>query len=343
MTNNDKTVCALTFAYNAEKTLGRCVDSVLGQGYENLVYYVCDDGSQDSTRQIINKYAKEDDRVTPIYIDDKSRSLIDLIPDLISTILMERDDGYFVSIDADDEYKPDFLEKMLPFVTGNGLDLAICGSESASASTGDFISRKKLGYDLILTGKGFSEFFPVYRRYLYDFWGKVYAFPAMKKAYVSFRRRRSAVKGRVSELFNYEVLRASEKVGLFGESLHKYYICPDSYTAKFIPGHIEASIHVYDAAREFLLSHGELSKANQDYLYAIYLGHISEVLDRLYKADMPESEKLPYISRILDCQLTKELLAYDADPQYRNLAARKEFLAGIENRIAEGCWAAQDG
>ena len=39
-----------TFAYNAEKTLERAVDSILNQTYADFTYYLMDHGSTDGTR-----------------------------------------------------------------------------------------------------------------------------------------------------------------------------------------------------------------------------------------------------------------------------------------------------
>ena len=52
-----------TTAYNAEKTIRRCVDSVLQQNYDGeIVYYICENGSTDSTGTILAQYAKDDPR-----------------------------------------------------------------------------------------------------------------------------------------------------------------------------------------------------------------------------------------------------------------------------------------
>ena len=52
--------------YNSEKTLRRCVDSILAQTYENLEVILVNDGSSDKSERIINRYAQEDERVTVV-------------------------------------------------------------------------------------------------------------------------------------------------------------------------------------------------------------------------------------------------------------------------------------
>lgn len=49
--------------YNVEKTLRRCLDSVINQTYKNLEIICVNDGSKDNSLKILNEYAKKDDRI----------------------------------------------------------------------------------------------------------------------------------------------------------------------------------------------------------------------------------------------------------------------------------------
>lgn len=53
-------------AYNAEKTIERCLNSVIEQSYTNVEVIVVDDGSKDRTLSIANEVAKNDSRVKVI-------------------------------------------------------------------------------------------------------------------------------------------------------------------------------------------------------------------------------------------------------------------------------------
>ena len=55
--------------YNGEKTLERCVDSVLKQEYKDFELFLINDGSSDKTREICERYAAADDRVLVIHKD----------------------------------------------------------------------------------------------------------------------------------------------------------------------------------------------------------------------------------------------------------------------------------
>ena len=52
-------------AYNAEKYLEECLESVCGQTYQKLEIIVVDDGSKDATASIKKKYQEQNKRIVP--------------------------------------------------------------------------------------------------------------------------------------------------------------------------------------------------------------------------------------------------------------------------------------
>ena len=55
-------VSVIVVAYNAEKTLSRCLDSLKAQTLQEIEFVCVNDGSQDSTPAIMDAYAAEDPR-----------------------------------------------------------------------------------------------------------------------------------------------------------------------------------------------------------------------------------------------------------------------------------------
>ncbi|MBR3602891.1 MAG: glycosyltransferase family 2 protein, partial [Lachnospiraceae bacterium] len=53
--------------YNAQKTIARCIESILNQDYKNFELLLIDDGSKDDSGSICDIYAGQDERVRVIH------------------------------------------------------------------------------------------------------------------------------------------------------------------------------------------------------------------------------------------------------------------------------------
>ena len=56
-------ISIITPVYNAEKTLDKCIKSIIGQSYKDWELLLIDDGSTDDSLKICNKYAQSDNRI----------------------------------------------------------------------------------------------------------------------------------------------------------------------------------------------------------------------------------------------------------------------------------------
>lgn len=93
--------------YNAEKTLGRTIQSVLQQTIKDFEFIIVDDGSCDESYKIISQYAQEDSRVRMIYQDNAG-------PGIARNKGISQSEGdYIAFIDADDYWENDFLETII--------------------------------------------------------------------------------------------------------------------------------------------------------------------------------------------------------------------------------------
>ncbi|VVB77912.1 Glycosyltransferase AglG [uncultured archaeon] len=64
---NKPSISVLMSAYNSEKYIAEAIESILNQTFKDFEFIIFDDGSEDKTKQIIQKYAKKDKRIIPIY------------------------------------------------------------------------------------------------------------------------------------------------------------------------------------------------------------------------------------------------------------------------------------
>lgn len=70
----DKLVSVIVPAFNREKTIKRCLESILGQSYRSLELIVIDDGSHDRTGAMCDSYEKKDSRVMVFHNENRGVS-----------------------------------------------------------------------------------------------------------------------------------------------------------------------------------------------------------------------------------------------------------------------------
>ena len=67
-------ITVITPFYNAEKTLKRCIDSVLSQSYKDFEYILVDDASTDKSLEVA--YGFKDKRIRLITLIDQAQKII---------------------------------------------------------------------------------------------------------------------------------------------------------------------------------------------------------------------------------------------------------------------------
>ena len=116
-----KKVSVIVPAYNAEKYLEACLDSICEQTYPVLEILVVDDGSKDLTASIIRSCAEQDARIIPYYNENHGVSYS-------RNFGLEHCTGEYVTfVDADDLVAPDFIAQMIHDLEEADADIAVIG------------------------------------------------------------------------------------------------------------------------------------------------------------------------------------------------------------------------
>lgn len=292
-----------THAYNARKTLPRAIESILSQTKGDFIWYLCDNASTDDTREIILSYAEKDKRIIP-----ELRNINHLHPDYkgpllfwLPTLTKLCENGYpedfFCTLDADDEYKPDFFEKMLRFINENALEVAACGSDFIDAKTNRITGQRTLRQNLILdSNEKFSAHFPEYHQFMRPVWGKLYRFSLIKQCgYENYINNFQFPYG-VDTLFCMRAFSCAKRAGILAETLHKYAVSLSSTSYNFDNKRIIADQILDDETRGFLLGKtGRITPENNDFLEIVYFNATVDTLSVLLRSKIPTAEKISYL------------------------------------------------
>jgi len=107
--------------YNNEKYLDRCIDSAINQKYKEVEIICVDDKSTDNSVSILNKYAKLDDRIKLILLEENAG-----VSNARNKALKACTGDYVCFLDSDDYIEPNFCTDLYNSLINNNSDLA-CG------------------------------------------------------------------------------------------------------------------------------------------------------------------------------------------------------------------------
>lgn len=114
-------VSVIVPVYNVEKYLRKCIDSILGQTYENIEIILVDDGSLDNCPAICDEYAEKDKRITVIHKENGGLSSA-------RNVGIDIANGKFISfVDSDDYVAKDMIETAYNAIIDQNADLCIFG------------------------------------------------------------------------------------------------------------------------------------------------------------------------------------------------------------------------
>ena len=112
-------VSVIVVQYNAEKTLGRALDSILAQSYKNIEVLLIDDGSTDGSPALCDEDARRDNRIRLIHQTNGGVSVArQKALDCATGV-------YLTHIDADDWVELDMIEKTVAAIEAEEADILL--------------------------------------------------------------------------------------------------------------------------------------------------------------------------------------------------------------------------
>ena len=167
--------------YNVEQYLSECMDSIIGQTLKDLEIICVNDGSTDSSLDILKKYAATDERV--IIIDKKNEGYGCAMNDGL-----DRASGEYVGIVEPDDYVDlHMYEDLYRVAKEKDLDIVkadfyrfVRNKKGETLKTYDALSKDGTGYNEVIDPKKNDRIF----RYVLNTWSGIYRRDFIEKYHI---------------------------------------------------------------------------------------------------------------------------------------------------------------
>ena len=199
-------------AYNAERYIARCLESVIRQTFEDLEIIVVDDGSADGTLGIVEDYASRDPRIKIIRHPENMGIL------WTRKTGIEASQGEYIAFsDSDDTVEADYCGKMYDKALEVDADLVICGFNKVDKDGNSDPFHSKLDYGGSVRG--------ITKALLMDdiwatVWAKLFKKELLTESEISFRKNYNMGE---DVLVFYSVLGNIRKAAAVDDCLYNYH------------------------------------------------------------------------------------------------------------------------
>jgi glycosyltransferase EpsH len=275
-------------AYNSEKYLPRCLDSVLAQTLTDIEVIVVNDGSTDKTEEIITQYIIKDSRIKKINQSNKGTS------SARNNGIKYAKGDYLCFVDSDDTIHPSMLTTMYSQGISLDSDLVVCRYQKIIQKTNNIYPGTNYnGYTKELLFKNtFGMIIPA------PIWGKLYKKSLFNDKTLLFSDN---IRHNEDNAFLFKIIYSAKNISFVNEFLYHWHEIIGSKSQSISKERLTDTIKVLNLHQEFL------KKRNLTHLYQINFIHACFILTMIrYKGILnyskSEEEKkslLKYFSNIL--------------------------------------------
>ena len=303
--NNTPLISVIVPAYNVEKYIKTCLDSLINQTYSNFEVIVINDGSTDQTEKMLNEY--------------ESNPKIQIFSQENGGLSAARNRGIKLAngelvcfIDSDDSVKSDYLGKLAaPFFEDSAVDITVCGyqekfekSEINHALKSQKITGRQATKDLLIKQQDFDVLA----------WNKLYRKKLFSDNHIEYPA------GQIHEdnLTTYKLFSHAQKVVYISDVLYIYQrthseITKNLYSKEKTLKRLQIKEQMAIEAGQYLQDPG-LKRSAEAALLLAYFAFLDHAINRrieksYYQVYLEKIRKITSI-QLKNPYLTKKLRVY---------------------------------
>ena len=254
-------------AYNAEKYIGRCLESILRQTFPDFKVICVDDGSTDKTAEICRGYAERDERIAVVSKENGGA------PAARNTGLQYAKGEYITFVDADDWLEPRMYEVLYIQAKENDADISVVGfskdfeSGSRNMENLSFVSENISGSEELIR---YAFIRDEYRNFGAYVWNKLFHKRIIYSGDKLLRFDEELTRGDDVWFYAQAALLAQKAV-YSGKHLYHYFQRDDSYTHAISlekgEGILTAYEHVIELCKENAVTEETIKWVRRFYVY----------------------------------------------------------------------------
>lgn len=309
MNSEKKIISIIVPMYNAEKSIERCVNSILKSTYQNIEIILVDDGSTDGTLEVCRRMEANNEKIK---IVEKENSGAGFSRECGVNVAKGEYIGF---VDADDYIDDKMYEKLYDRIVIDKLDVCFCGNyeiftdgrkkENNIRFPKEVYTQEEVHKYVIRNAVWFaaadSDENP-----MFSIWRGLYSKNVIKENKIHFLNER--IIGSEDGIFNFQVLCNVNKLGFVHECLYYYGIYQNSLTndySRWDSKHDMRSNNWYRCIENYA-KEKKVEKYVMPYLNAEYLGKVRKSINALiydgkgnfYEMYKKEKEKYIYLKNI---------------------------------------------
>ena len=259
-------VSVIVPAYNVERFLPRCVESLLKQSYSNLDIVIVDDGSTDKTGDIAESYAEKYENIRCIHKENGGLS------DARNVGLKYSKGEYIVFFDSDDWVESNVIEDNLRCLIQNNVKVVVWGYYADFVNESETVIKSvQVACKDMLCMKNYNSQSLLEKNVLgllgYA-WNKMYSIEFLKEGKFTFQKGLSLVEDIV---FNVPVLLVAGQI-YFNSNVYTHYMQRGRVTLgnRYYDNFLELKLLACNKRKELLLGFGLDRRISEKVLWENY-------------------------------------------------------------------------
>ncbi len=329
--SNNIKISVIVPVYNAEKTIKRCVDSIIEQTLENIEIILINDGSTDQSIKILKELQKKDNRV--ILINKKNEGV-----SATRNYGLKIARGEFIGfIDSDDIIEKNMFEELYNQINSNLIDIVMCKfkifynkniiKENFFLNTNSHDQLKK---EIILNMIGLEneEKFNKLNTIMGSVWRSIYRKDVIINNNILFDNDISYSEDLI---FNLKFMTKCKELRVINKYLYKYFIYDTSLSKSFSPNSIIESKKSLSIILK-IANENNIDIISDRRLYFAYFRYLISILNNIVNSC--SKDKVRLISKLLN---DKEFINGLNHIEYRKLNKKNKFYYFIfksKNKLA---------